>query len=161
MNNLETIKNILTKRNLKLSVGESCTGGLISSFLTDIDGASNFVEINFVTYSEFAKIRFLNVPKHVIDEYGVVSSETAHCMATGLLRYAGVSIATTGYLGPSGGDKNNPIGTVYFAFGYKNKVKVTKFLSNKNSRTEIKKDMAEYILAEFAGFLTEMFGNIN
>ncbi|MDO5438385.1 MAG: CinA family protein, partial [bacterium] len=73
MNNLEFIKETLVKKNLKLSVGESCTGGLISSNLTDIDGASNFIEINFVTYSEFAKMRFLHVPKTVIDKFGIVS----------------------------------------------------------------------------------------
>ena len=61
MNKIEQIKEILTERGLKLSCGESCTGGLISSTLTDVDGSSNFVEINFVTYSPYAKERFLNI----------------------------------------------------------------------------------------------------
>lgn len=159
MNKIEKIKEILIKRNLKLSVGESCTGGIISSMLTDIGGASNFIEINFVTYSEFAKIRFLNVPKSVIDKYGVVSNETAYCMATGLLRYAGISIATTGYLGPLGGDLNNPIGSVYFAFGYKNIIKTARYISGKKERAEIKNDMADYILSEFLNFLEEIFNS--
>ena len=163
MNSVEKIKDILIKKNLKLSVGESCTGGLISSILTDIDGASKFIEVNFVTYSKFAKIRFLDVPEFVIERYGVVSNETAYCMATGLLQYSGVSIATTGYVGPTGGDEKNPIGTVYYvgtvyyAFGYKNKVKVLKYISEKTDRKEIKQDMANFILDGFVGFLEELF----
>ena len=136
MNSVEKIKDILIKKNLKLSVGESCTGGLISSILTDIDG---------------------DVPEFVIERYGVVSNETAYCMATGLLQYSGVSIATTGYVGPTGGDEKNPIGTVYYAFGYKNKVKVLKYISEKTDRKEIKQDMANFILDGFVGFLEELF----
>lgn len=155
MNKLEEIKNILVKNNLKLSVGESCTGGLISSYLTDIDGASNFIEINFVTYAESAKIKFLSVSKNIIEKYGVVSSETAYAMASGLLKYSDVSISTTGYASSNNGDKNNSKGTVYFGFGYKDKIKTYKFLSDKKERIEIKKDMAEYILFEFLNFLKE------
>lgn len=156
MNNLEEIKNILIKNNLKLSVGESCTGGLISAYLTDIDGASNFIEINFVTYSESAKTKFLSVPKNIIEQYGVVSYETANAMASGLLNYADISISTTGYASSNNGDKNNSKGTVYFGFGYKNKVRVSKFISNKKERIEIKKEMTEYILLEFLDFLKEV-----
>lgn len=157
VNSLEIIKHILTEKNLKLSVGESCTGGLISSNLTDIDGASNFIEINFVTYSEMAKMRFLSVPKWLIDRFGVVSSETAQSMAKGLLKYSGVSISTTGYAGSNNNDPVNKKGTVYFAFGYKNTIHQGKFVSDKNERIEIKKDMANYILDEFAKFLIQTF----
>ncbi len=158
MNSLENIKNILIKKRLKLSVGESCTGGLISSFLTDIDGASEFIEINFVTYSEYAKIKFLSVEKHIIDEFGVVSTETACAMAKGLLKYSGISISTTGYAGDNRGDSKNPKGTVYFAFAYKDKISAHKYISNKTERKEIKKDMALYVLQSFENFLTGLFG---
>lgn len=157
MNNLEKIKEILIQKNLKLSCGESCTGGLISSVLTDIDGASNFIEINFVTYSPNAKMKFLNVSKNTIDKFGVVSYETASEMARGLLQYSDVSISTTGYASSTNGDKSNIKGTVYFAFAHKSKVKVSKYISKKESRIEIKKDMAEYILNEFLNFLNETF----
>ena len=70
---LYKLKDILLKNNLKLSTAESCTGGLISSFLTDVDGASQFIEQNFVTYAPFAKERFLNVKHNTIEKYGVVS----------------------------------------------------------------------------------------
>lgn len=155
VNNLEFIKETLVKKNLKLSVGESCTGGLISSNLTDIDGASNFIEINFVTYSEFAKMRFLHVPKTVIDKFGIVSYEVAEAMAKGLLNYSGISISTTGWASSNNGDKNNPKGTVYFGFAYKDKVKVSKYISKKETRVEIKEDMKNHILSCFAEFLKE------
>lgn len=157
VNNLEQIKETLTKRNLKLSCGESCTGGLISSLLTDVEGASNFIEINFVTYSPYAKIRFLNVPKSVIDKYGVVSIECAEKMAKGLLKYSGISIATTGYASSVLGDTKNKKGTVYFAFAHKNTVKSFKYISLKEDRKEVKKDMAEHVLFEFLNFLNEIF----
>lgn len=157
-NNLEIIKEILTQNNLKLSVGESCTGGLISSSLTDIDGASKFIEINFVTYAESAKIRFLGVPKNIIEDFGVVSKETAQHMALGLLKYSDTSISTTGYLGPTGGDDNNPIGTVYYGFGYKNSAKVSKYISKKTTRSEVKQDITKHILEDFKNFLEEKIG---
>ena len=157
VNNLEKIKEILIERSLKLSCGESCTGGLISSTLTDIDGASNFIEINFVTYSPYAKIKFLNVPKSTIDKFGVVSYETAGAMAKGLLKYSGISISTTGYASSTNGDNKNETGTVYFGFAYKDKLRVSRFVSGKKTRIEIKKDMTEHILDEFLKFLIETF----
>lgn len=154
MNNiLDEIKNILIKNNLKLSIGESCTGGLISSYLTDIDGASNFIEINFVTYANEAKIKFLDVKKERIEKFGVVSPEIAHDMALGLLKYSDISISTTGYASSTNGDKNNSKGTVYFGFGYKSDIKVLKFVSSKKERVEVKKDMVEHILFKFLEFL--------
>ncbi len=156
VNSVEKIKNILTEKKLKLSLGESCTGGLISSKLTDIDGASNFIEINFVTYANDAKIKFLSVPKETIEKFGVVSYMTAEKMALGLLKYSDISISTTGYASSTNGDVKNKKGTVYFGFGYKNKAKTFKYVSDKTKREEIKNDMADYILCEFAKFLDEI-----
>lgn len=152
-NTLEEIKNIIIKKGIKLSVAESCTGGLLSSSLTDLNGASKFIEINFVTYAIEAKIRFLHVPRKVIEDFGVVSYETAHYMALGLLSYSGISISTTGYLGPTGGDEINPVGTVYFGFAYKDKVEVSRYVSDKKERVEIKKDMVSHIFEKFLDFL--------
>ncbi len=155
VNNQEKIKEILTNKKMKLSVGESCTGGLISSYLTDVDGASNFIEINFVTYSEEAKQNFLFVPKNIIEKFGVVSFETAKYMAKGLLKYSDFSISTTGYASSNNGDKINSKGTVYFAFGHKENIKVSKYISDKTERIEIKKDMTEHILSQFVDFVKE------
>ena len=153
---LKEIKEILIKNNLSLSSAESCTGGLISSYLTDIDGASKFIFQNFVTYSNEAKTKFLGVKKETLDSFGAVSKETAYEMSKGLLKYTDCSIATTGILGPTGGTKEKPIGLVYISLGYKDKIEIIKYISKKadtNNRLEIKKDIVEYTLLSFLNFI--------
>ena len=145
---------------MSLSSAESCTGGLISSYLTDISGASAFIFQNFITYSNEAKTRFLNVSKQTLDKYGAVSEQTAREMSKGLLQYSDCAIATTGILGPTGGSKEKPIGLVYISFAYKNNIKVIKYISKKantNNRFEIKKDIVEYALSELLTFLKNTF----
>jgi len=155
---LVQLKDILTGNNLTLSSAESCTGGLVSSYLTDISGSSKYIFQNFVTYSNEAKHKFLKVKKGTLNKYGAVSFETAYEMAQGLLKYADCSIATTGILGPSGGNKYKPVGLVYISFGYKNprnkeKIKVIRYISNKKDRYSIKVDIVEHALFELLSFL--------
>ena len=150
---LSKIKEILIKNNLSLSSAESCTGGLISSYLTDIDGASNFIFQNFVTYSNNAKNKILGVKLDTLEKYGAVSEQTAYEMSYGLLKHTDCSIATTGILGPTGGTKEKPIGLVYISVGLKNKIKVIKYISNKKQRYDIKVDIVETALKEFLNFI--------
>lgn len=155
---LNNIKEILIQNNLTLSVAESCTGGLVSSYLTDISGASNFIFQNFVTYSNDAKQKFLNVSKKTLDEFGAVSRQTAFEMSKGLLKYADCSLATTGILGPTGGSKEKPVGLVYISYGYKDIVEVEKYISPKavnNNRYEIKQDIVEHALFGFFAFMNK------
>ncbi len=158
---LQKIKEILIENKLSLSTAESCTGGLLSSYLTDISGASNFIFQNFVTYSNEAKNKFLKVKNKTLEDFGAVSENTAFEMSSGLLDYADTSIATTGILGPSGGSDEKPVGTCFISFGYKKnnekQIKVVRFLSNKNTRTTIKKDIVENALKMFLEFLDEQF----
>ena len=150
---LSELKKILIENNLTLSSAESCTGGLISSYLTDIDGASAFIFQNFVTYSNAAKTKFLGVSPLTLETYGAVSMQTAREMSEGLLKYATCSIATTGILGPTGGTKEKPVGLVYIGLGFKDKIKVIKYVSDKKSRYEIKVDIVETALKEFLNFI--------
>ena len=162
---LEQIKNILVKNDLKIACAESCTGGLVSSYLTDVSGSSAYVEQNFVTYSNEAKTRFLNVKKETLDSCGAVSPDVAFQMALGLLSYAPCSLSTTGILGPTGGSKEKPVGLCYMGFGIlknnKPVIKVIKFQSEiKNSdvnkqRLQIKEDIAKNALINLVGFLKE------
>ncbi|MBQ9149751.1 CinA family protein [bacterium] len=155
---LKQIKDILIENKLTLSSAESCTGGLLSSYLTDIDGASKFIFQNFVTYSNAAKNRFLNVKNETLQNFGAVSKETAYEMASGLLNYSDCSIATTGILGPTGGSKEKPIGLVYIGLALKDKIKVIKYISkaaHTNDRYKIKVDITENALFELLNFLKE------
>lgn len=154
---LISLKEIFIKNNLTVSTGESCTGGLISSFLTDIDGASDFIQQCFVTYSPKAKQRFLNVNPKTIEQYGVVSSEVAQQMTCGLLDYADIGIATTGYAAPNSGDENNKGGCVYIGLGFNKKgnkiIRTFKYQSPCKTRVDIKKDFAKKAFEELIIFL--------
>lgn len=113
----EVIAGLLTEKKLTIAVAESCTGGLITSRLTDVSGSSVYLERSVVTYSNAAKISLLGVPAEIIEKYGAVSEETARLMAEGVRKLAGtdLGLSSTGIAGPTGGSKEKPVGTVYLA----------------------------------------------
>ena len=106
----------MEEAGLRLATAESCTGGLISAALTDIPGSSRVFDCGFSTYSNRAKMKFLSVPKNLLQEHGAVSEEVARAMAEGALRAAGVDVAlaVTGVAGP-GGSETHPPGLVHIA----------------------------------------------
>jgi nicotinamide-nucleotide amidase len=101
----------------RVAVAESCTGGLVAAALTEIPGCSDVVEAGFVTYSNSAKQKLLNVSGDVLDTFGAVSIAVAWSMAQGALAKsdADVAVAITGVAGPGGGSEKKPVGTVVFA----------------------------------------------
>ncbi len=108
---------LLRKRGYKLTLAESCTGGLLGSMITDVPGSSDYFAAGYITYSNDAKQNLLGVPEQVIAEQGAVSAACAQAMATGARRVSGaeVAIAITGIAGPTGGTPEKPVGTVYVA----------------------------------------------
>lgn len=112
---IECIVQLLDKRVMKISTGESCTGGLLSEIITSVPGASRVFEMGICTYSNSAKQKLLNVPEEILDQYGAVSPETAEAMAVGLKKVSGADlcISITGLAGPGGGTDKCPVGTVY------------------------------------------------
>ncbi len=111
----EEIAKILINRNLRVATTESCTGGLLSSKLTDVSGSSAFIHLNLVTYSNEAKQKLLGVRKETLENYGAVSEECSYEMAAGLQKLTGadICISTTGIAGPTGGTKDKPVGLMY------------------------------------------------
>jgi nicotinamide-nucleotide amidase len=105
------------KHDFKLAAAESCTGGLVAAYLTEVAGSSDVVERGFVTYSNEAKIELLGVDARIIEEHGAVSRQTALAMAAGALwrSRAGLSVSVTGIAGPGGGSQEKPVGLVHFA----------------------------------------------
>ncbi|MEO6214972.1 MAG: CinA family protein [Sphingomonas sp.] len=101
----------------RISVAESCTGGLVAAALTEIAGSSEIFESGFVTYSNDAKLDMLRVSSDVLETFGAVSIATAWAMAQGALELSGadVAVAITGVAGPGGGTEKKPVGTVVFA----------------------------------------------
>jgi nicotinamide-nucleotide amidase len=107
----------LRAKGLMMATAESCTGGLISAFLTEVAGSSHTFERGFVTYSNAAKHELLGVPEGLIKENGAVSEPVVRAMAEGALAHskADVSVAVTGIAGPGGGTATKPVGLVHIA----------------------------------------------
>lgn len=155
MDKIVQIAQYLTDRDLTLSVAESCTGGLISSLFTDIEGASKFIEQNFVTYHESSKIKLLGVKPKTLDDFGVISKQVATEMASGLIsKYnADFALSTTGVLGPNAmqfEDKLIEVGTCFIGVATRIKSKIVyatvEYKSGENSRIAVKNDIANFAI---------------
>ena len=118
MSKAEQLAAALREKGWMLATAESCTGGMIAAACTDLAGSSEWFERGFVTYSDEAKTELLDVEASLIKANGAVSEVVARAMAFGAVRHsrARVSVAVTGIAGPTGGSKDKPVGTVWFAF---------------------------------------------
>lgn len=101
----------------RITLAESCTGGLVSAAITEIPGCSEVFGAGFVIYSNDAKVDLVKVSSDVLETFGAVSIATAWSMAQGALEVtqADVAVAITGVAGPGGGTDKKPVGTVVFA----------------------------------------------
>lgn len=144
MNHAEKLVKLLAERRLTVTTAESCTGGLVSALITAVPGASDVLEGAIVAYAPRVKEEFLGVPADVIDRCGIVSAETAAAMAKGAAdRFAAdCALALTGYAGPSGGDSENPVGTVWIAASCKDRT-VTKKVIVRGDRDSVRLGAAE------------------
>ena len=109
---------LLSERQVKCAVAESCTGGGLAAAITDIAGSSCWFDRGFVTYSNEAKQEMLGVPLSVITTEGAVSQAVVCAMARGVIMHshAAVGVAISGIAGPTGGSREKPVGTVWIAF---------------------------------------------
>lgn len=153
MNYSEEIGKILIKKSWKISTTESCTGGLLSSKLTDISGSSAYITLNLVTYANEAKENILGV---ILNENGAVSESCAFQMAKGLyeLTKSDICVSTTGIAGPTGGSKEKPVGLMYSTIFTKNSSRTYKIQVEPTlSRIEIKQKFTEEVLKNIYEFL--------
>jgi nicotinamide-nucleotide amidase len=109
--------DLLRAQELTLAVAETATGGMLASSFTDICGASKFFAGGCVCYSNESKMQLLDVPECLLAQHGAVSAENAVAMAVGAAERLGADygLAITGFAGPCGGNKENPVGTIYIA----------------------------------------------
>tara|TARA_Y100000590_G_scaffold387740_1_gene461566 strand:- start:1234 stop:1722 length:489 start_codon:yes stop_codon:yes gene_type:complete len=123
---IRLIKKLCNDKESKISLAESCTGGLLSSLLTQIPGSSEFFESSYIVYSNKSKINSLGVSPSILKKYGAVSKNTSLHMAKSLYKKTKTNIvlSITGVAGPDGGTKKNPVGTVFFTIGLKDKQKI-------------------------------------
>jgi len=113
----------LIKKNISISIAESCTGGLISNTLIKHDGVSKIFSIGLICYSNISKIKYLSVSKKTLKKFGAVSSNVAEEMINNLYKKekTKITISTTGIAGPRGGSKFKPVGLVYIGIKFNNK----------------------------------------
>ena len=136
---MKSLIKILTKKKLKISFAESCTGGLLASSITSISGASKIFNLGLVTYSNQAKISVLRVNKSIIQKYGAVSPQCCEAMVKNLAKIskAQINVSITGIAGPNGGTKSKPVGLVYIGVKKNNKLLITKNLFKYKNRKAI------------------------
>tara|TARA_Y100000588_G_C14012010_1_gene820409 strand:- start:336 stop:809 length:474 start_codon:yes stop_codon:yes gene_type:complete len=137
----QKVVKLLSKKRLKISLAESCTGGLLSSSITAISGSSKVFTLGLVTYSNQAKINILKVPKKIIANHGAVSYETCLSMARNLNKISktNISVSITGVAGPKGGTKQKPVGLVYIGIKKSNKTLVKRYIFKNKKRNLIQK----------------------
>ena len=138
---MKSLINLLIKKKMKISVAESCTGGLLASAVTSISGASKIFNLGLITYSNQAKIKILKVNKNIIKRFGAVSSECCYEMVNNLSKIskANINVSITGIAGPRGGTKKKPVGLVYIGVKKGNKIEITRCLFKSKKRSLIQK----------------------
>ena len=149
------IINLLKKKKLKISFVESCTGGLLSSFITSVAGSSKVFTLGLVTYSNKSKIDVLKIPKKIINNFGAVSEQTCLSMVKNLnkISKSNILLSITGIAGPSGGTKKRPVGLVYIGIKRGNKINVNKYLFRNKGRTYIQRATVKKSLELILNFL--------
>ena len=138
---MKSLIKLLIRKKIKISVAESCTGGLLASTITSISGASKIFNLGLITYSNQAKIKILKVDKNIIKKFGAVSYECCYAMVNNLSKIskANINVSITGIAGPRGGTKKKPVGLVYIGIKRGNKTQINKCFFKNKTRSSIQK----------------------
>lgn len=142
-NTLKDLHKYLKISGKTIAVAESCSGGILSSLLTQLSGSSQYFILGVITYSNQSKINILKIPAPIITKKGAVSKDVAYLMAKNIRRIAKTDygIGITGIAGPTGATQNKPIGTVFIAIANKNKT-ICKNFTFQGNRVSIRKQSA-------------------
>ena len=134
------VGGMLKAHGLMLATAESCTGGGVAQAITEISGSSLWFERGFVTYSNESKQEMLGVLYETLKHHGAVSEAVVREMVAGALNHshAQVALSVSGVAGPAGGTLEKPVGTVWFAWGVKNRTKVSQLHHLEGNRGEIR-----------------------
>lgn len=152
---MQKLQELLIKHNKTITCAESCTGGLISSYITQISGSSNIFKGSIVSYSNEIKEQELGVKNSTLEKYGAVSLQTVKKMLQGSIKKfnANYAIAVSGIAGPDGGTNKKPVGTVIIGvMDDKGAFEIDNFLFQK-SRIEVQKSAAKTSLKKILNFV--------
>tara|TARA_B100000282_G_C31567051_1_gene414835 strand:- start:189 stop:659 length:471 start_codon:yes stop_codon:yes gene_type:complete len=141
----ESLVKSLKKKKLTLAIAESCTGGLLSSSITEISGSSKVFKFGLVTYSNKSKNKILKVPNEIIKKNGAVSIQCCLSMVKNLSKIgkSSISISITGIAGPGGGSKDKPVGLVYIGLKKGSNLKALKYIIKNKGRSYIQKTIVK------------------
>lgn len=155
MNLEQKIYQVLTQKGYKVATAESCTGGLVAATIINVSGASQIIDMSFVTYSNQAKEELVYVKNETLKEFGAVSEQVAMQMAQGAKQHANANIglATSGIAGPSGGTKTKPVGMVCFGICVNDKTYTYTHIFKNISRTYIRKQAVKFVLKKLLEIL--------
>ncbi len=139
---------LIKRKKMKISIAESCTGGMLSSAITSFSGASKVFTMGLVTYSNQSKTSILKVPQKIIEKYGAVSVQCCLAMVNNLSKISKskVCVSITGIAGPKGGSKQKPVGLVYIGIRVGKKVIVNKCNFKDKGRVFIQKQTVKKTL---------------
>ena len=153
-NDTERVFKALKDKGLVLATAESCTGGLVSACITDIEGSSVIFDRTFVTYSNDAKVDMLSVSRKSLLEFGAVSETVAKEMLAGAIKHstANIAVAITGIAGPGGGTIEKPVGTVCFAWGNLQTIKSSTECFD-GDRQQVRIKAVEYAFQQLIAFI--------
>ena len=152
---LTQVINILKRKKLKLAIAESCTGGMLSSAITSVSGASKVFTLGLVTYSNQSKNHLLKVPKQIIKKHGAVSEQVCTAMVKNLNKISktNMALSITGIAGPGGGTQKKPVGLVYIGIKKDSKMMTKRYLFKKKNRSQIQRAAVNKSLHLILSFL--------
>lgn len=154
------VVELLAKHSITISTAESCTGGLVAKYITDISGASSVFWGGVVSYDNSVKMNVLGVDGDTLCQFGAVSSQVAEQMATGVARLCktDIGVSTTGIAGPSGGTPEKPVGTVYIGIFIKGKAHSKRLCIDPSlTRDEIRHESVNKLLSYIIDKINENY----
>lgn len=153
----ESVGNALKQHSMMLATAESCTGGWVGEAVTAVPGSSGWFDRGFVTYTNEAKQEMLGVATATLDQHGAVSEQTVREMVSGALNNsrAQVALAISGIAGPGGGTPEKPVGTVWFAWSFKNGAVASERQQFAGDRYEVRRQAVKVALQGLLGRLLD------
>ena len=147
---------LLKEKGLTLGTAESCTGGLVAKYMTDLPGSSAVFRGGVVSYTDGVKAGVLGVPRELLDRYGAVSPQVAEAMARGAKAALGcdIAVSVTGIAGPDTDDRNTPVGLVYLGLAYEDRCHIKEFHAGHVARERVRRQSAQTALDLVRRYLT-------
>ena len=148
MSSSKKIISLIKRKKMKLAIAESCTGGMLSSAITSVNGSSKVFTMGLVTYSNQAKTKILKVNQKIIKKYGAVSVQCCLAMVNNLSKISNskVCVSITGIAGPKGGSIQKPVGLVFIGIRVRKKVIVNKYNFKNKGRAYIQRQTVKKTL---------------